>query len=184
VVLPDGKIAAHTGLGGMVCPEVGIFEEGEGETEDFVLELCIAILEPVGKRSPLTTSRLAVLKDGTTAPVLALLCERKFGAKLPEGKHPFWMDGNYRNELLSNVDLATAPTLKRERPTPNRFGVPSGSREYMRRWREENRENVRAAQKRYAQRKRDVLKAVAAAVPTDDPVLAKLHAAVHEKDRR
>jgi hypothetical protein len=143
-------------------------------TEQFLLDAAREFLEPVGKRSAYTASRLAVMPDGSTEPVLLLLAKQKFGT-WAENQFPFWIDGDLRNEVLSNVDLATRPARKESvRPIKNRFGAPAGSREYMQRWREANRESVRASQRRYAARRKVVLQKITEAVVDGDPLLGKL----------
>jgi hypothetical protein len=106
------------------------------KTEPFLLEQAVDFLEPLNARSPFTASRLAILKDGSTFPVLRLLAERKFGS-WPEGSFPFWIDGDSSNETLENVALA--PRLRTER---RRLGLPGGP-DYRKRWRAANRERVR-----------------------------------------
>jgi hypothetical protein len=162
-------------------------------TEPFVEELAKGgFLPPIGHRSPYTTSRLAVLADGTTAPVLQILALRKY-EKWPEDRFPFWIDGAYENETLANVALATrasrrgTPRLRRR----SAFGAPAGSKEYMRAWRAENRERVRANSKRFAEKRNAILKQLAAVDETapstveadrieDDPIIEKLRRAVGE----
>jgi len=78
-------------------------------TEEFVLELAEGFLEPLSRsHPPHTISRIALLKDGTTRPVLRLLAERKFGP-LSRDALPFWIDGDPNNETLANVALAQKP---------------------------------------------------------------------------
>lgn len=146
-------------------------------TEEFVLALAKGFIEPVGRRNAFTMSRLAVREDGTTTPVLLLLADRKFGPeKLPEDKFPFWTDGNYRNELLSNVELATRPSAPSTLQRKSSYGVPSGTPEYMKAWQKANPEKVREARKRFMARRRAVLQGVQAEVAkaeaTQPPVAA------------
>jgi len=61
-----------------------------------------------------TSSRVAVLKDGSTKPVLTLLAELRFpdwaaSPALLRRQAPFWKDGDLTNETLENVDLADRP---------------------------------------------------------------------------
>jgi hypothetical protein len=153
-------------------------------TEQFLVKMVLRFLEPVGKRSVYTASRLAVLPDGTTVPVLFLLAKQKFGT-WPEEQFPFWKDGDRTNEMLGNVELATRATRPKRGTQKNKFGVPAGSKEYMKRYREENRERVRDSQKRYTLKRRAVVKhvlaadAAAAEQGSDEPaVLSKLQKAV------
>jgi hypothetical protein len=153
-------------------------------TEDFILRLAVRFVEPISQRSPLTASRLAVLADGTTMPVLALLAREKFGGFAESERFPFWIDGNYLNEMLSNVDLATrtkrnAAPKRRRRSAKASYGAPSGTPEYMRAWRVAHRDSVQAAQRRYNKRRRDGLTGVAkqvlpSAKPAEPPSLTEL----------
>lgn len=116
-------------------------------TEDFVLAAAKDIIEPIGRKSAYTTSRLAILKDGTTKPVLLILAEAKF-KDWSEDQFPFWVDGDYTNETSKNVGLATRSAKASNGPR-NPFGVPAGTKEYMRLWRSKNKDKVRASQRRY-----------------------------------
>jgi hypothetical protein len=142
------------------------------KTELFVEEIAAGgFTEPVGRRSSFTSSRLAILADGTTKPVLLILAERQFKPWEPE-RFPFWIDGDRTNETLPNVGLATrASGLSRTRAkrTRNAFGVPAGSREYMKRWRAAHPEQVRASQTRYYEKRRAIGDAL-----SDEPIDAPL----------
>jgi len=106
-------------------------------TEPFVLQLADSFIDPISfQRAPHTISRLAVLKDRTTAPVLHLLAIRKF-QKWSGDFFPFWVDGNPENETLQNVALA--PRVLR---THRKLNIPKGL-SYRRLWRAANRERVR-----------------------------------------
>src|SRR5262245_59352658 len=81
-----------------------------GHTEQFVLDLAVGgFVEPIGRKGRYVTSRLAILADGSPMPVLELLAQQKFAEREPE-QFAFWIDGDYRNEVLSNVNLATRQT--------------------------------------------------------------------------
>lgn len=116
------------------------------QTEPFVSQLAVDFIDPLVEHSPYTTSRIAVLKDGTPCSVLQLLAERKFGA-VPEGHFPFWIDGDSRNETLSNVALA-----EREARARRKLKLPGGP-DYRKRWRELNPERVLAYTRTAALRK-------------------------------
>jgi hypothetical protein len=91
-------------------------------------------------------------------PVLLLLAERKF-REWDDEHFPFWLDGDRTNETLSNVGLALrAPRSPRKR---RRAPIPSGTREYMKHWREAHPDLVRAAQLRYATKRQAALNAAA-----------------------
>jgi len=157
-------------------------------TEQFLHEIALSFIEPIGKRSAYTASRLAVLKDGSTRPVLLLLAERKFGT-WPEEKFPFWLDGDRTNETLENVDLATRPsrpTAPSGKRAKNPYGAPAGSREYMRRWRTANRERVNASQKTYAANRRAAVAAASEPVDVaqqDDALFSKLDALIEKNSK-
>jgi hypothetical protein len=74
-------------------------------TDPDLLRLASDFLPPLAGRTPFTESRLAVLPDRTTVPVLFLLAVRKGGWD-PETHFPFWLDGDSTNETLSNVGFA------------------------------------------------------------------------------
>jgi hypothetical protein len=149
-------------------------------TEDFVLELAVGgFVEISGKKHPSRASRLAILADGTTAPVLLLLGRKRY-VKITREQVLYWIDGDPSNETLANVGLATRSATGR-RPRSS-YGAPSGTREYMKAWREKNGERVRAAQKRWrASRETSVSKPVVAPFEGDDPVLDQLRRLVGEE---
>jgi hypothetical protein len=149
-------------------------------TEQFVLDEAREFLEPLTRRSIYRRSRLAVLRaDGSTMPVIELLAVAKF-KHWEEEQFPFWIDGDYRNETLANVGLATRAAGGVSRPTSS-LGVPAGTKEYMRLWRERNRSRVRETQQRYAAKQKAVLSRVREAAIAD-PVLEKLLRAVKGTD--
>ena len=76
------------------------------KTEQCVLDAATGFLEPLRVRTDFTTSRIAILKDGTPKAVLLLLAEEKMGGSIPPTLFPFWIDGDMRNETLANVDFA------------------------------------------------------------------------------
>lgn len=136
-------------------------------------------VEPLTRRSVYRRSRLAILNDGTTMPVLELLAREKF-MKWEEDQFPFWVDGDYHHEVPENVGLATRSSNGETRQRSS-LGVPAGTKEYMKRWRERNKERVQASQRQYAAKRREVLSRVQSVAHTD-PVLEKLLKAVNGKD--
>ena len=106
-------------------------------TEAFLSDLVVDFLEPLSTtRSSYTSSRIAVLRDGSTCPVLTLLAARKFGTWEREF-FPFWVDGDSTNETLENVDLAQRiPRVRRK------LDIPKGPG-YRKAWRALNRVRVR-----------------------------------------
>lgn len=149
-------------------------------TEPFLLELARDFVEPLTERNAFRASRLAVLHDGTTKPVLDILAAKRYPEGWDEDQFPFWVDGNRRNEMLENVGLATRSSTGNAARRSS-YGVPAGTKEYMRLWRAKNREKLRASQKRYADRQRNVLDAAIAAAE-DDPILAKLLRATQKSE--
>lgn len=153
-----------------------------GRTEQFVLDLAAkGFIEPLSKRSAFKMTRLAVLEDGSTVPVLELLARRRFPQGWAEEQFPFWIDGDRTNETLGNVGLATRASSGSKR-TRSAFGVPAGTKEYMKLWRASNRDRVRASQHRYMMKQKESLAAaVEVAAQIDDPLLSKLLTAVKGK---
>ena len=92
-------------------------------TEQFIEEIVKEYLPPLSLRSNFTSSRLAILKDHTTKPVLTLLAEKKFGEWNRDDAFPFWIDGDPTNETLSNVALAQRAKSFRLRPKPEGRGI-------------------------------------------------------------
>jgi hypothetical protein len=154
-------------------------------TDSSVVEVAVGgFVEPVGRRSSYTASRLAILADGTTKPVLLILAEALY-TSWDEDKFPFWVNGSRFLESASNVGLATRATgtsATRRRRTRSTFGVPSGTKEYMKLWRAAHKENVRTSQRKYVARLTNLVQAVqASSRPSleDTPdVFAALEAAV------
>jgi hypothetical protein len=112
------------------------------------------LLPPVSKRRAYTMSRLAVLKDGTTMPVLRILAREKFEEWDEKEVFPFWVDRDWTNETLENVGLC--PVLDKDaKRLASSYGVPAGTKEYSKRWRAANVEKVKASQKAYRLRRAD-----------------------------
>lgn len=131
----------------------------------------VRLINPLTRKNSRVASRIAVLKDGRTVPVLRLFAAHLKGGSVPQDAVPYWLDGDYENEELSNVGFATKPKaspFKKKSP----YSAPSGTLEYMREWRAANRERVRAAQKRFAARKTE--EAASAAEPDILRTLEKL----------
>ena len=128
-------------------------------TEGYVLEQAEkGFIEPLtSSRSVWAKSRLAVLADGSTVPVLLLLARKKFPAWDPEVQTPFWKNGDWQTETFDNVDLMTKSVPKKREGRRNEFGVPAGSPEYMKLWRLKNPDKMKAAQKRYLAKRKELL---------------------------
>ena len=118
------------------------------------------ILNPISKRKKYTTSRLVIQDDGTTVPVLRLLALEKFGPWSEIEYEAIWQDGDWTNETWDNV--AVIQRLSETRDQRSSYGVPAGTPEYYKRYRQKNKDKIAAAQKRYNERKRDALRAVKA----------------------
>ena len=103
------------------------------------------IIAPPPKRHSWKNSRLVVNADGTTTQVLYLLAEAKFGTWDTVTQYPYYLNKRWDKETLSNVGLAT----RAETGRGNSLGVPSGTKEYSKRWREANPERFKSYQKKY-----------------------------------
>jgi hypothetical protein len=136
-------------------------------TEPFLLEY--ELLPPVGRRKPWTQSRLAKVEDGTTVPVLRLLALEKFGPWREAERTPYWKDRDWRNETLDNVEMLDVVESTGIRKV-SAFGVPAGSKPYLKAWREANPEKVKAAQKRYREKRAALLREVRRPTDPGSPV--------------
>lgn len=129
------------------------------------------VIDAPSYRKQWTASRLVVMPDGTTIPLLYLLAEQKFGAFDPKEKMPFWMDKLCTNEDLENVGLLELSPD--HRPRQNSYGVPAGTPEYMKRYRDRNREKVKQYQKNYYTKLRAAYKELQGAEPSSTPSMDK-----------
>jgi len=112
------------------------------------------LLPPVSKRRAYTMSRLAVVADGTTVPVLRLLAREKLGEWDDLTHFPYWKDKDYHNETFTNVALCeiAESTGRRIR---SMFDVPSGTKEYMKKWRDAHPERIKASQAKYRKKRQE-----------------------------
>jgi hypothetical protein len=116
------------------------------------------ILDAPTKRRTWENSRLVVQEDGSTVPVLVLLANHVFGPWDPQTHYPVWKDKDYCNESPENVQLVEKSQFGPRRKNP--YGVPAGTREYWRKYREANRARLREVQQQhYARRKQTVKEA-------------------------
>ena len=99
-------------------------------------------------------SRLIVNEDGTTTPVLVYLAQRRYGGYNIKTHRPFWIDGDFTHEEEENVGLVEVGVDASPRPRRSSYGVPSGTLEYQRKYREANRERLRGYARKYAARVR------------------------------
>jgi len=132
------------------------------------------LLDPISRRNAWTMSRLAVQPDGTTVTVLRLLAKYMFGEWDDASAFPHWKDGDWTNETKENVVLAIrsfSGTRKRH-PQKSAFGIPSGTPEYMKRWRAANAEKVKAAQTTYRRKRSDAMKEIRRQLAAAAPVAA------------
>lgn len=112
------------------------------------------LVEPLSYRKQWTASRLVLMDDGTTTPLLTLLAEAKFGPWDPKTHIAVWTDKNCTNESPDNVSLVELSSIGSGRGRMSKFGIPSGTKEYFRRYAQENREKLREYRKtRYNERK-------------------------------
>src|SRR6266576_3101139 len=88
------------------------------------------LVEPLSYRKQWTASRLVVLGDGTTTPLLALLAEAKYGPWDGKRYMAVWKDKNCTNESIDNVALVEISSIGSGRGRISSLGVPSGTKEY------------------------------------------------------
>lgn len=125
-----------------------VFKQSE-EVRQLVEREGLELFDPPSWRKQWTASRIVRTREGFTLPLLWFLAERKFGAWDPKEWIMYWKDKDAQNESLENVERTKAKTERQTRVNP--FGAPSGSPEYMKAYREQNRDKVRAYhRKRYA----------------------------------
>jgi hypothetical protein len=109
------------------------------------------------------------MEDGTTVPLLYILAAHKFGAFDPKEKMPYWGDKMCTNESLDNVELL--PMNPDRRPRQNSYGVPSGTPEYLKRYRAANKDKMKTYHQRYYRKMREVYEAALHAAPSTTPIL-------------
>jgi hypothetical protein len=112
------------------------------------------LLGPMSRRSQWTKSRLVVLEDGTTMPVLQVLAREKFGTWDEKEKRPFWKDKDWTNETVDNVELVEVTEHRHAGRAKSQFGVPSNTKAYHKKWREANPKRTREASRRYHERQK------------------------------
>lgn len=125
--------------------ELGIVDRlGEVRPVAEILAQFVKIIDPPNKRRKWTTSRIGFLRDGTPEPVLHVLArERYIGLDLRDHM-VFWIDGCWENETWENVGVTGK--AKGQRQVKNTIGVPSGTPEYWRRYRQIHAEKVKRYQ--------------------------------------
>jgi hypothetical protein len=121
-----------------------------------VLRLATTFIEPLTELvSGEVRSRLMVMANGDTLPVLHQLARQKF-KRWEKDQQPIWVDGDHHNETEENVALRERTVQRRVRRHTD-LGFPAGTPEYMKAWRKANPDKARAAQKRYVQKRKELL---------------------------
>jgi hypothetical protein len=111
------------------------------------------LIDPPRLRRTWSNSRLVIQEDGSTIPLLHILAEHKFGPWDASSQRPFWKDMDWTNECLDNVALTGVFGSRPQRPK-NTSGFPSGSPEYYKWYRTQNKDKVRQwAKNSYSKRK-------------------------------
>ena len=133
------------------------------KTEQFILDLAVGgFCEPLSSKSASRASRLVVLADGTTAPVLLLLARRAFAKSFDEELQiPVWKDGDRTNETLANVSLRDRPSGR----VKALKALKTGGREYMRVWRASHKAAGAASSRKYAEKRAELVRRVLGASP-------------------
>jgi hypothetical protein len=128
-------------------------------TEALVLSQFLEIMLPLTRTKRWTTSRIGLLPDRSLRPILDTLALEKYGHYDRDTWQAYYRDKNWANEVYANVDLM----LKRGSIYTKHSmfpGVPSGTPEYWRRYRELNRETVNKYHKAAAARHRSKMKRI------------------------
>lgn len=109
-----------------------------------VLAQFVRIVDPPNRRRKWTTSRVGVLADGTPESILQVLGRERYGSLDLREYMVYWIDGCWENETWENVGITVK--AKGTRQVRNGIGVPSGTPEYWKRYREINKARVKAFQ--------------------------------------
>lgn len=104
------------------------------------------VIMPATRRNAWTRSRLVALPDGPV-PLLYLLATAKFGQWDPKEKFPYWKDRNWTNESIENVALMDETVSTGAKGRMSQFGVPSGTKEYRKLYREKHKERLNTYQR-------------------------------------
>jgi hypothetical protein len=100
---------------------------------------------------------------------LYFLAAHKFGAFDPKDTMPFWADKRFTNESLENVSITKLSSERR--PRKNTYGVPSGTPEYLKRYRDANKDRVKKYHQTYYRKMRSAYLAAQSAEPSTTPIL-------------
>src|SRR5262245_9893192 len=109
------------------------------------------LLPAIHNRLLWTRSRLVKLDDNTTTPLLQLLAEHKFIAWDPLTHYPVWVDRDYTNESLENVQLTLFRQGKNRRTNLN-IPHPAGTLEYFRAYRKMHPDKSREHAKQHREK--------------------------------
>lgn len=107
------------------------------------------------------TLRVNDLGEVERSTVLQILAEHKFPKPWEEGKEPYWLDKDWTNEKLENVGMMTRAGVSTAAGPTHRvsaLGLPTGSKEYQKAYRDANRDKFRTASKKYQQKCRAALR--------------------------
>jgi len=127
-------------------------------TDPKVLELIgdRKILDPPSPRISWTNSRLVVLDNGSTIPLLHVIAEAAHGFWDPNEVYPVWDDKNWTNESFTNTKLIRK-AVGRTKRSNNTTGFPAGTPDYYRAYRAKHKDRNKAynAAARAKRRERD-----------------------------
>lgn len=104
------------------------------------------VVLPPSTRSPWTRSRIVLLPEGPV-PLLAMIAMKKFGQWNAVEQFPYWKDKNWTNESLDNVEMTDTDQMLNRQTKVSQFGIPSGTAEYARKYRDKHRERLNNYQK-------------------------------------
>jgi hypothetical protein len=131
-------------------------------THDDVLPLIgnRKLLDPPTTRLTWTNSRLVLLDNGVTMPLLHIIAEHNFGPWDPYEFYPVWCDRDWTNESLDNVRLIRKPNPRSKRQV-NKSGFPAGTPGYFKWYRQQHPDKVKqwardAYERKREQQKQDV----------------------------
>jgi len=126
-------------------------------TDDRVKKLIgdLKVLDPPTTRLGWTNSRLVVLQDGSTMPVLQIIAEAHEPWD-PSEFYPVWADKDWTNESFDNIKLIRK-AVHRTKRSNNKSGFPAGTPEYFQWYRAQHkdRNKIYNANARAARRERE-----------------------------
>jgi hypothetical protein len=145
-------------------------------TDERVLELIgnRKVLDPLSPRISWVNSRLVVLDNGSTIPLLHVIAEAAHGFWDPNEQYPVWADKHWTNESFDNTKLISKPTPRGKRPA-NKSGFPAGSPEYHKWHRAQTKDKQKEYSKAAYARRREAAKQVLAMKVELEELRAKLN---------